>query len=306
MVEPRERTVVLDAPIDVRRTLSTLRRGPHDPAFQVAGPIIWRTTREVSGPVTVRLEQVDAFTVRAQAWGPGAEEHVGILPAVLGGDDDASQFRPEHPLLLDALRRFPGLRTPRTGRVMEALVPAVIEQKVLGADAFLSWRQLLRKHGSVAPGPAPERMRVVPDHETWASLASWDWHAAGVDPQRYRTAQACVRVAASIERLVQRGDVAAVYRGLQSIPGVGVWTAAEVGSRALGDADAVPFGDYHLGSTVGTAFLGRKVETDAEVAELLEPYRPHRGRALRLLQLSPLTRVERHGPRMSRVDHRRL
>ncbi|KQY59247.1 3-methyladenine DNA glycosylase [Aeromicrobium sp. Root495] len=306
MAEAQERTVTFDAPVDVRRTLSTIRRGPADPAFLFDGPVIWRTTREVSGPVTVRIHQVGAETVRAQAWGPGAQEHLELLPAVLGAHDDVSGFRPEHPLLLDALRRFPGLRVPRTGRVLEALVPAVLEQKVLGTDAFLSWRQLLRRHGSPAPGPAPERLRVVPTAAEWAALPSWEWHLAGVDPKRYRTAQACVRVADSVERLAAAGDLEATYRGLRSIHGVGAWTAAEVGSRALGDADAVPFGDYHLGSTVGTAFLGRKVETDAEVAALLEPFRPHRGRALRLLQLSPLTRVERRGPRMSRVDHRTI
>lgn len=306
MTEPSTRVVTFEQPVDVRRTLSTLRRGPGDPAFQVVGPEIWRTTLEPSGAVTIRLRQLDARSVRADAWGAGATEHLHHLPRVLGKADDPTVFAPEHPLVLDAHRRFPGLRTPCTGRVVEALIAAVIEQKVLGTDAFRSWRQLLTRHGSPAPGPAPARMRVVPDAAGWAALASWEWHAAGVDPQRYRTAQACARVGASLERLAAAGDLVATYRGLRSIRGVGAWTAAEVGSRALGDADAVPFGDYHLGRTVGTALAGRIVDTDAEVAELLEPFRPHRGRALRLLQLSPLTSVERRGARLPSVDHRRI
>ncbi|RYY45091.1 MAG: hypothetical protein EON53_11275 [Actinomycetales bacterium] len=56
--------------------------------------------------------------------------------------------------------------------------------------------------------------------------------------------------------------------------------------------------------TVGTALLGHRLEHDHEVAEVLEPFRPHRFLALRLMQLSPHVRVERHGARMSRVDHR--
>ncbi len=89
-----------------------------------------------------------------------------------------------------------------------------------------------------------------------------------------------------------------------SIPGVGAWTAAEVGARALGDADAVPWGDYHLANLVGVGLTGDRVTHD-EVPDLLERYRPHRGHVVRLLQLSPLVHVERRGPRNSRVDHRR-
>ncbi|MCL8251153.1 hypothetical protein AERO_07135 [Aeromicrobium fastidiosum] len=85
----------------------------------------------------------------------------------------------------------------------------------------------------------------------------------------------------------------------------GVWTAAEVGSRALGDADAVPFGDYHVAKDVGVALLGRRID-DVELAEVLEPWRGHRFRVVRLVGLSPLVGTDRRGPRMARVDHRRI
>jgi 3-methyladenine DNA glycosylase/8-oxoguanine DNA glycosylase len=290
------------APLDVWRTLSTLRRGPADPAFRGRGAEIWRATRPPSGPATLHLRQLDAHVVEAAAWGPGATEVLDELPACLGGDQP---HRPPlaHPVVADAHRRHPGLRVPRTRRVVEALVPAIIEQKVLGADAFLSWRQLLTRHGEVPPGPAPSGMRLPLTAEAWAALPSWEWHRAGVDPKRYRTVQAVTRLGESLERLADREPTDA-SAALRSLPGVGVWTAAEVGSRAFGDTDAVPFGDYHLASTVGTALLGHRLEHDHEVAEVLEPFRPHRFLALRLMQLSPHVRVERHGARMSRVDHR--
>jgi 3-methyladenine DNA glycosylase/8-oxoguanine DNA glycosylase len=259
-----------------------------------------------TGPVTVALAQIDSRTVEAEAWGTGAEEMLASLPRALGADDDTSQFVPAHPSVADAHRRFPGLRVPRTGRLLEALIPAVIEQRVVGMDAMAAWRRLLMRHGDLAPGPAPPDMRVFPTAETWAALPSWEWHQAGVDPQRYRTAHACARVGAQLERVASEheDDRSAVYRALRSIPGVGVWTAAETGFRALGDVDAVPFGDYHLGHLVGVGLLGRRLQDDDEIAEALEPYRPQRYRAVRLLELSPLVRMERRGPRSSRVDHR--
>lgn len=204
-----------------------------------------------SGPVTYALRQVGPDRISCSAWGPGAAELVTGIPDLLGARDDPDGFVPRHPLLVDAFRRFPGLRPPRTGRVVEALVPAIIEQKVVGLDAFAGWRRLLLQYGTPAPGPAPAGMRVVPTTEGWQAIASWDWHLAGIDPRRARTAMGCLQVANSLERLGRDPDPSVLYRGLRSLPGVGVWTAAEVGARALGDADAVSIGDYHLPKVVG-------------------------------------------------------
>lgn len=299
------RELRLEQPVNVTLTLALLRRGAGDPTTRRDGSRLWRTSRMPAGPVTYLLRQVEPTLVRAEAWGPGAAELLDGLPALIGAEDDVSGFRPAHPILADAFRRHPGLRVPRTGRVLEALIAAVIEQKVVGLDAFAAWRRLHLTFGEPAPGPAPSGMRVFPTAEQWAAIPSWDWHRAGVDPQRARTAQASARVGAQLERLAttHRDDHAAVYRGLRSIPGVGVWTAAEVGSRALGDADAVPFGDFHVAKDVGAALVGRSID-DAELADLLEPWRPHRYRVVQLVRLSPLARPERRGPRMPRVDHR--
>jgi 3-methyladenine DNA glycosylase/8-oxoguanine DNA glycosylase len=303
---PLHRTMTFPASIDVARTWSVLRRGGGDPTFRRSDDAIWRTSRMDTGAATVRVRQRDARTVEADAWGSGAEELLATLPGALGADDDPEGFVPAHPSIADAHRRFPGLRVPRTGRMLEALLGAIIEQRVVGQDSKASWRRLLVRHGDPAPGPAPDGMRVFPAAATWAGLPSWEWHRAGVDPQRYRAAQACARVGPQLERVAvrSRDDRAAVYRALRSIPGVGAWTAAETGCRALGDADAVPFGDYHLGHLVGVGLVGRRLYDDDEIAEVLEPYRPQRYRAVRLLELSPLVRLERRGPRASRVDHR--
>lgn len=303
---PVDTEVVLSRPVDVWRTLSTLRRGPHDPAFRRENSaVLWRTTREPSGPVTVRLEQLDSHRINVRAWGDGAVEHLERLPVLVGGLDDDADFSPRHPVVLDAHRRFPGLRIPATGRVMESLIPAVLEQRVQGVDAFAAWRRLLRAHGDPAPGPVGDTLRVAPTAETWAALPAWAWHEAGVDPQRYRTAQACARLGHQLDRLVTLGDRDRIYRGLLSIAGVGVWTAAEVGGRVLGDADAVPWGDYHLGSLVGTGLVGHRLTEQSDIAAALAPFAPHRLRTLRLLMLSPHVTVERRGPRSPRPDHRR-
>jgi 3-methyladenine DNA glycosylase/8-oxoguanine DNA glycosylase len=88
------------------------------------------------------------------------------------------------------------------------------------------------------------------------------------------------------------------YRRLRALPGVGPWTAAEVGLRALGDPDAVSVGDYHLPSLVSWALAGESRADDARMLELLEPFRGQRARVVRLLEASGI-RAPRYGPRMA-------
>ncbi|WP_454561555.1 DNA-3-methyladenine glycosylase family protein [Mycobacterium haemophilum] len=291
------RTVTFPGVASFGHTLAPLRRGPRDPCFQVPGDgTIWRTSRLATGPVTARISRAAANAVHCAAWGSGAEEFVEMLPAMLGADDDASDFVPRDPTVAAAHRRVPHLRLGRTGQVLEALIPAVIEQRVPGADAFRSWRVLLTKYGTPPPGPAPAGMRVPPSAQVWQGIPSWEFHRANVDPRRAQTVVSCARRAASLERLVSR-PMAQAREALQSLPGVGAWTAAETAQRAFGDADAVSVGDYHIPKMIGWTLLGRPVDDDV-MLELLEPMRPHRYRVVRLLEVSGLAYEPRRGPRL--------
>ena len=294
---PVERTFTFAGPASPGLTLAPHRRGLGDPCYQLdADRAIWRTSLQGSGPVTMRISRSAADAVTCQAWGAGADELVEALPALLGDDDDASSFRPQHPTIEAAFNRVRHLRLGRTGRVLEALIPAVLEQRVPGADAFRAWRLLVTKFGSPAPGPAPARMRVPPSAEQWRRIPSWELHRANVDPGRARTVIGCAQRAASLERLTAR-SAAVAREALTCLPGVGVWTAAETAQRAFGDADALSIGDYHVSKMIGWTLIGRPVD-DAEMVELLEPMRPHRYRAVRLLEASGLAYEPRRGARL--------
>ena len=94
---------------------------------------------------------------------------------------------------------------------------------------------------------------------------------------------------------------AAADAALQSFPGVGPWTSAEVRQRAHGDADAWSVGDYHVGKNITWALTGEVLDDDA-ATELLEPYRGHRFRVQQLLALMGARRP-RHAPRMTLPTH---
>ncbi|MBO0776584.1 MAG: DNA-3-methyladenine glycosylase 2 family protein [Actinobacteria bacterium] len=286
-------------PLDVVVTLAVHRRGAGDPAFRIdAAGAVWRTSLTPDGPGTLRV--ADGGPLTAHAWGPGAAWLLAALPAMLGAGDDPAGFQPAHPMLREMWRRYPGLRIGATGQVLEALVPAVLEQKVVAAEAWRAWRRLLQKYGTAAPGPAPPGMRVFPPAAVWARIPSWDWHWAGAEAVRARTVIGAARVAGRLEEITGMTPAAADRR-LQSLPGIGPWTSAEIRQRACGDADAVSVGDYHLPGAVGWALARRKVD-DAGMLRLLAPYAGHRYRATRLVELSGV-HPPRRGPRLAPRDY---
>jgi 3-methyladenine DNA glycosylase/8-oxoguanine DNA glycosylase len=85
---------------------------------------------------------------------------------------------------------------------------------------------------------------------------------------------------------------------LESIPGIGPWTAAEATRAAFGDPDAVSVGDAHLPDLVAWALAGQPRADDARMLELLEPYRGQRARVVRLLEVAGV-KIPRYGPRFS-------
>ena len=290
-------------PLDLTQTLRPLSRGTADPTMQWDTSGVWRTMPTPLGAATLHLA-TQRGVVTATAWGDGAEWAIAAVPELLGGGDDRADFDvSENAFLAESQRRNPGLRLLRTGLVLEMMIAAIFEQKVTSKEARRAWATLVRAHGEPAPGPVPGDMRVFPSAQAWRLIPSWEWHRAGVDPQRSRTAIAAASVAGGLERTLALGRGGAeVAKRLRSVPGVGIWTAAETSQRAHGDADSVSVGDYHLPAVVGWALIGSPVDDDG-MLELLAPWAGQRQRVMRLIEASGFEKP-RFGPRITIQDHR--
>jgi 3-methyladenine DNA glycosylase/8-oxoguanine DNA glycosylase len=300
----RDRVWDAGRPVDVAATLGLLRRGTADPAHLLdAAGVFWWACATPDGDGTLALRALRGV-VTARAWGPGAEWLLDRVPALLGdGDDWSALDLGGQPRLRDVARARPGLRLPATGLVMDSLVPAVLEQRVTGREAWRAWRLLLRRFGRPAPGPALG-LRVLPPAPTLLDIASWDWHRLGVDAQRQRAIRAAATVAPRLEDCVAMDRAAALAR-LRIVPGIGEWTAAETMQRAVGHPDAVSVGDYHIKDLVVHFLTGRPRGDDAEMLRLLEPWAGQRQRVVRLIELSGVGKP-RFGPRLSPADIRAI
>lgn len=332
-VEPLERVFVSLLPVDLRLTLAIHRRGPGDPTLRFSRDgSAWRASRTPEGPATLRLVPdrrgageatatdpggpADGAAprplapIRAQAWGPGAAWALEQAPELVGATEDpaavdafarlVAELGP--PLLDTLLARYHAIRLGRTRRVLEALVPGIIEQKVTGDEARAAFVALVRRHGEPAPGPwegesRPAPLRVPPAPDVLAGLPGYAYHPLGLE--RWR-ADAIRFAAARADRLEECADLPLpeAYARLRALPLVGPWTAAEVGLRAFGDPDAVSVGDFHLANAVCWALAGEERGSDERMLELLAPYAGHRARVIRLIEAAGI-RAPRRGPRMA-------
>ncbi|MHB8674400.1 MAG: DNA-3-methyladenine glycosylase family protein [Candidatus Limnocylindrales bacterium] len=297
------RTIRLDGPLDLGRTLAPLRRGRGDPTMRSGPDGVWRATRTPDGPATLHLAARDG-AVDVEAWGDGAGWALDHAPGLVGLRDDPAVFQTDHPLLRELARRHPGLRFPRTLAVLEALVPAIIEQKVTGDEAHRAWRGLVAAHGEPAPGTAgaagagadgSTALRLPPAPEVLAALPYFAFHPFGLERRRAETIRRVAAAATRLEATTELPSAEGQVR-LQAIPGVGPWTAAEVAARAWGDPDAVSVGDFHLPNLVAWALAREPRGTDERMLELLAPFAGQRGRVIRLLEVAGIA-APRHGPR---------
>ncbi len=248
------------------------------------------------------------IVARGECSSEDVEHAISAARAHAAVDDDPTEFVSmvrEHPLL-GRLAREVDVRLPKTPTVFESFVVAVIEQLVTSTEARASIRRLWAATGELVPGT---KLRVAPTADAVRRFPMWRMHAIGVGSRRAATLREGALRGEALERLRTMAPEVALEK-IQSLRGVGPWTANAVARNALGWADAVPVGDFHAPFTI-TAALGGPNDlsrddpqaADAALLEVLEPFRPHRARVALLVERHTM----REGPwRPPRIDpHRR-
>lgn len=284
------RTIEFEGTLDLRGTLR-----PLSGRFSSDG--WWLAARTPDGPASLRVSR-SRTEVIGDSWGPGRAWMLERLEAVAGLNDDPGGFVPDHPLIASLHRRNRGLRFGATGLVFDALVIAVCGQKVTGREAGRAIRGLYQRFSETAPGPNG-RLRLPPDPIRMAAAPYHHYHEIHLEKRRADV----LRSLASHEKRIsalspERSDVAASV--LSSFQGVGEWSIAETLAVSHGDPDQVPVGDFHIKHLVVHHLTGKDRGTDEEMLQLLEPFRPHRGRVIRLLHT--LGHAPKFGPRSAPRD----
>lgn len=287
----------VEAAVDLAATLSCFVHGRADPTtcLHTAGRgahtsgVFLRATHTPDGPGTLQLRWTPDVARRPDlvdvaTFGPGGDWLAGRVPSMLGAlDPGADDLRhAPHPVVARAARRGRGLRIAASGDLYHELLPTVVEQRITSREAKRQWRRLCERLGEPAPGPFPA-LRLPPEPRRLAALPSWWFHPLGIERRRAEALRQVARRAGDLwgwsslpsERLDVR---------LRQLPGVGVWTSGTVRGPAVGDADALAVGDYHLKHLVAHALASEPRGTDERMLHLLRPYAGQRGRVVRLLR----------------------
>jgi 3-methyladenine DNA glycosylase/8-oxoguanine DNA glycosylase len=283
----------VEGPLDLVRTCRPMCDGGSDPTWDISTHRVIRAMRTPEGPATVEARCVPDG-LRVQGWGPGCAWALARSDRMFGLHDRAESFDPgQHPLVSRMARRHPGMRFGASLGAWDALVPTILGQRVTVGEARRSWWQLVRRYGSPAPGG--HGLLVPPGPGQVTSLGIADWHVLGVERSRAETVRRAIPVLEAIERAGSHSS-AEFQRVLTTVRGIGQWTASSLAAVVLGDPDSVLLGDLHLPHSVAFALAGEPRADDARMLELLEPWRGHRQRVVRLLKCSGVG-APRRGPR---------
>jgi len=270
-------------PVHFSRTFSLQSLGPYDPSAESTKDCFRKAFLYRGEPATLEfLREGDGLSVAAHA--PDAEALLEETLACLAQDDRYASFSTEDSGVWRLHRSQPGLRLLRMPWLYDMTCSAILQQRIRTVDAMRDWRLIAKRWGVAAP----LGLRAFPSAEMLARVAQYELQSLGIDAQRSRTllrfAQESrflpLKTAMTFDDLRQR---------LLRIPGIGPWTTESVLGYGAGDADAAIPGDLHLPHLICYALAGEIPGSDERMMELLEPFRGHRFRIIRLIYASRLT-----------------
>lgn len=211
-------------------------------------------------------------------------------------DLDADPAAIDAVLQVDFLPGSAGIRIPGAMDGFELAVRAVLGQQVTVAAARTIAGRLVVRFGAEIQTPWPEVNRLFPTPMVLAEASSDALGQLGIVRQRQAAIAALARCVASGELQLQPGaaGVAETVAQLQSLPGIGSWTAHYIALRALGWPDAVLAGDIALQKLLGVPPGNSPVRAAKAVEAAFERWRPWRGYAVLRVwagQLKPGSRL---------------
>jgi 3-methyladenine DNA glycosylase/8-oxoguanine DNA glycosylase len=274
-------------PIHFARTFSMQSLGPYDPTANLRDDC-FRKAFYYRGNVAAIEICRDGDGLAVCAYGADAQQLLDETVAGLTQDDRYTEFAVDDRGILRLHSAFPGMRLLRFPWLYDMTCSAILQQRIRTVDAMRDWRRITHRWG----GPGPWNLRAFPPAEVLAAVPRFELERMGIDAKR---AAALLRFAKEL-RFVRLGpqsdspsqDFATLRQQLLRVPGIGGWTTETVLGYGAGDTDAAIPADLHLPRVICYALAGEFKGTDERMMELLEPFRGHRFRVIRLIYASGL------------------
>jgi 3-methyladenine DNA glycosylase/8-oxoguanine DNA glycosylase len=278
---------------NLRRTMVGHRMGSFDPTLRAEDGRVRLATRTPDGLASFEIEQ-QSSVIEARGWGQGAPWLAQRLEGLLGFEDEPHLFQPPDGVVKSLWQQFSGMHLPRLPQVIERIVQIILLQRVPWRDGCAAWKRLVSQLGDKAPGPVD--LMVPPSPRELASTPYYEMVGCGVPPRQARTIQQAAFHARRIETSAKQG-VESLSETLSAISGIGPWTIGYARGSLLADPDAILPGDYNLPHSVAWVLAREARASEERMLELLETYRGHRFRVIRLVWMGG-AHAPRRGPRL--------
>jgi 3-methyladenine DNA glycosylase/8-oxoguanine DNA glycosylase len=269
-------------PVHFPRTFSLQRLGPYDPTTELSEHRFCKAFFYRGKPAAVEVMRENA-SLKVRAFGDDAQELAEEAAEGLRQDDGYRMFRTKDTGVSRLHRMLPGLRVLRVPWLYDMTCSAILQQRIRTVDAMRDWRHITQRYGS----DAPLGLRAFPPAEALAAVPQFELERMGIDAKRAKT---LLRFAKEMRFVSLRPtmDFQRLRQTLLRVSGIGPWTTETVLGYGAGDTDAAIPGDLHLPHLVCYALAGEAEGSDERMMELLEPFRGHRFRIIRLLYASGL------------------
>jgi 3-methyladenine DNA glycosylase/8-oxoguanine DNA glycosylase len=270
-------------PVHFPRTFNLQRLGPYDPTTELDHGCFRKAFFYRDAPVTVEIVRRHTTSdapgrLEVRTYGDYAEELAQETASGLCQEDGYAQFSTLDTGMQRLHRLLPGLRVIRVPWLYDMTCSAILQQRVRTVDAMREWRKISYRYGA----PAPLGLRAFPAAEVLAVVPQFALESIGIDAKRAKTLLRFAREMRFVS-LKPGMDFEQLRQMLLRVSGIGPWTTETVLGYGAGDTDAVIPGDLHLPRVVCYALAGEEDGTDERMMELLEPFRGHRFRIIRLI-----------------------
>ncbi len=269
-------------PVHFARTFSLQQLGPYDSTAELTQESFRKAFYYRGEAAAVEICR-DGDSLEVIAYGADAEALAEETASGLRQDDRYATFATEDTGILRLHTLLPGLRLLRVPWLYDMTCSAILQQRIRFVDAMREWRRIVARFGD----EGPLGLRVFPSAATLTTVPMFELQQLGMDERRARTLLRFARETMFVP-LRHPMSFAGIRQYLLRIPGIGPWTTESVMGYGAGDTDAAIPGDLHLPHLVCYALAGETEGSDERMLELLEPFRGHRFRIIRLLYASRL------------------
>ena len=169
-----------------------------------------------------------------------------------------------------------GMRVPGTVDGFELAVRAVLGQQITVQAARTLGARLVQHFGDVLETPHAALTHLFPTPLRLRHASDDGLGTLGIVRQRQQAIRALASAVLDGQlQLHPHADVAATLATLQSLPGIGAWTAHYIAMRALRWPDAFPAADVALHSALGVRDRPQPARAAEEASQAWRPWRSY-------------------------------